>query len=94
MHGKLTTLLRDNPIPFVVLLALVGGGVLRFGFGQPEYARWMWLAALIIGGLPLVITTVRGMLRGNFATDMVATLSIVTALAMGEHFAGLIIVLM
>ena len=94
MRGKSATVLRDNPLPFVVLLALIGGAILRFGYGQPERARWVWLAALVIGGIPLVITTVRGMVRGNFATDVVASLSIVTALVMGEYFAGLIIVLM
>jgi len=86
--------LRDNLLPLLVLLGLAGGAILRFGFGQPESARWVWLAALVVGGTPLVVATVRGMLRGNFAADVVATLSIVTALAMGEYFAGLIIVLM
>ena len=94
MLRKLWMLLRDNVLPLLVLLGLAGGTILRFGFGQPESARWVWLAALVVGGAPLVLATVRGMLRGNFAADVVATLSIVTALAMGEYFAGLIIVLM
>jgi heavy metal translocating P-type ATPase len=92
--GRLWVFLRHNPLPALVLLGLAGGALARFGFDEPEIARWIWLAALIIGGAPLVAQTVRGMLRGNFASDVVATLSIVTALAMGEYFAGLIIVLM
>jgi heavy metal translocating P-type ATPase len=94
MERKFWSLLRDNLLPLLVLVGLAGGAFLRFGAGQPESARWVWLAALVVGGAPLVAQTVRGMLRGNFASDVVATLSIVTALVMGEYFAGLIIVLM
>jgi heavy metal translocating P-type ATPase len=94
MWKQLGTFLRHNPLPALVLAGLAGGVLARFGAGQPALARWIWLAALVIGGTPLVVTTLRGMLRGNFASDVVATLSIVTALIMGEYFAGLIIVLM
>jgi heavy metal translocating P-type ATPase len=94
MGQKLRSFLRHNPLPALVLVALVAGALVRFWAGQPGLARWIWLAALVIGGAPLVAQTVLGMLRGHFAADVVATLSIVTALAMGEYFAGLIIVLM
>src|SRR6476661_8870539 len=94
MGRKPWLLLRDNALPALVVIGLAGGALARFGLGQPELARWIWLVALVVGGTPLVVETVRGMVRGNFASDVVATLSIVTALGMGEYFAGLIIVLM
>ena len=94
MGRKLWMLLRDNALPLLVIFGLAGGALARFGFGQPAVARWIWLAALVVGGTPLVIETIRGMAQGNFASDVVATLSIVTALAMNEYFAGLVIVLM
>jgi heavy metal translocating P-type ATPase len=52
------------------------------------------LVALAIGGLPLALRTVRGALHGQFATDIVATLSIVTAIALRQPIPGLVIVLM
>ena len=52
------------------------------------------LGALILLGAPLVWRTIRGMLRGQFATDVVASLAIVTAIAMNQPFAGLVIVAM
>jgi len=52
------------------------------------------LIVLIVTGAPLVWRTVMGMLRGRFAADIVATLSIVTAVALRQPVAGLVIVLM
>ena len=52
------------------------------------------LAALVLTGAPIVWRTVRGAVHGHFATDIVATLSIVTALVLRQPIAGLVIVLM
>ncbi len=52
------------------------------------------MATLLIGGAPLVWTTFRGIIRGRFASDIVALLAIMTAILMQEAFAGIIIVLM
>lgn len=56
--------------------------------------RDLGLVILVIAGAPLVWRTVRGMLRGHFASDVVATLAIVTAVVLREPIAGLVIVLM
>jgi len=52
------------------------------------------MLALVVTGAPIVWRTVRGMLRGRFAADVVASLAIVTAVVLGEPIAGLVIVLM
>jgi heavy metal translocating P-type ATPase len=52
------------------------------------------LAALILLGAPLVWRTVRGLFRGQFASDVVASLAIVTAVVMRQPVAGLVIVMM
>jgi len=54
----------------------------------------VFLATLLIGGVPLVVQTLRGILRGRFAADVVAMLAIVTAFILGQYFAGAVIVLM
>jgi heavy metal translocating P-type ATPase len=74
--------------------ALAAAALLRFGFGQAAAADHLLLAALVLFGAPLVVSTLLGLLRGRFAADVVAALAIVTAFALGEHFAGCIIVLM
>jgi heavy metal translocating P-type ATPase len=77
----------------------VGGGLLaglaaRFVFAAADVGEWVFLAALVAGGGPLVVQTLVGMLRGRFAADIVAMLAIVTALVLGQYFAGAVIALM
>ena len=62
--------------------------------GSHEAAQWIWGATVVIGGLPIVYKTLCGMLKGQFASDIVATLAIVTAAAMGQFLAGAVVVLM
>ena len=52
------------------------------------------LIVLAITGAPLLWRTVRGMLHGHFASDVVASLAIVTAIVLRQPVAGLVIVLM
>jgi heavy metal translocating P-type ATPase len=63
-------------------------------FAAPAVGQWIFLAALAAGGGPLVAQTLLGILRGRFAADIVAMLAIVTALLLGQYFAGVVIVLM
>lgn len=93
MH-RLWFVLKTYPIPVVAALGLAAGIILQWGVGVPEIAHWTWMTALVIGGAPLVWATVRGIARGQFAADVVAMLAIVTAVAMDEPFAGVIVVLM
>jgi heavy metal translocating P-type ATPase len=56
--------------------------------------RFLLTAALFLFGAPIVWRTVRGMLRGQFAADVVASLAIITALLLNEPIPGLVVVLM
>ncbi len=91
-RSRPASLIKVYPLPFVALAGLVLGGVLMLSYGN--YARWVWYGTLIVGGAPVVAKTIRGMLRGRFAADIVAMLAIVTAILTDEAFAGVIIVLM
>jgi heavy metal translocating P-type ATPase len=57
-------------------------------------ARFLLTAALVLIGAPIVWRTVRGLLRGQFAADVVASLAIITAVLLGEPIPGLVVVLM
>jgi heavy metal translocating P-type ATPase len=86
--------LRFYALPIVAAGGLLAGLAARFLLGAGAVSRWLFLTTVVVGGAPLVIQTVRGMLRGRFAADIVAMLAIITALALGQYFAGVVIVLM
>jgi heavy metal translocating P-type ATPase len=85
---------KSYPLPTIVGAGLLIGLAARFLFVAPDVAQWVFLAALLAGGGPLVVQTLAGMLRGRFAADIVAMLAIVTAVALGQYFAGAVIALM
>jgi P-type E1-E2 ATPase len=51
-------------------------------------------AGLIVVGIPVIGRTLRGVLAGRFAADLVAMLAIAAAILLREPLAGLIVVLM
>lgn len=93
MTHKIWALGKNYPIPLFVLLGLILGLVFYFSH-LPDLSHWIWLATLVFGGAPIVFQTFKGMLRGQFASDIVAMLAIITAIIMGEAFAGAVVVLM
>lgn len=77
-----------------VALAFILAGAIAWGLAERALANRIWYAGLILAGLPAVAGIARGMLRGHFATDVVAMLAIVTSAVLQQPFAGLIVVLM
>lgn len=86
--------IHENPLPILALVGLISGLVSQFGSGRADIATNIWLVTLTIGGIPIIITTLKGILHGRLAADVVAMLAIITALFTEEYFAGVIIVLM
>src|SRR6185369_169926 len=52
------------------------------------------LATLLFGGVPLVIELLLKLLRREFGSDLLAGISIVTSVLLGEYLAGALVVLM
>jgi heavy metal translocating P-type ATPase len=86
-------LLQRAPIAVLAAVGLATGLAAK-AVGAPLVAEWIFLFTLVTGGTPLVYHTLRGLLRGRFAADIVATLAIVGAVLLGQYFAGVVIVLM
>ncbi len=52
------------------------------------------IAILVLGGLPLLFQLLAKLFRGDFGSDLLAGLSIVTAVCLDEYLAGSLVVLM
>jgi len=83
---------------YIAALAIIGillHLVFRFYFGLPSRAtEYPLLAVLIVGGAPLIFDFLRKGVAGQFGADLLAGISIVTSLVLGEYLAGSIVVLM
>ena len=64
----------------------------------PATTPAVWNAPLIValglGGLPLLLGLLRALARGAFGSDLLAGISIVTSVVLGEYLAGTLVVLM
>jgi cation transport ATPase len=69
--------------------------VLRFGVrARTGTFHLPLLAALVLGGLPLLYDLLRKLLKREFGSDLLGGISIITSVLLGEYLAGSIIVLM
>lgn len=91
---------RELVIAAISLGAIVSSLVLRFAFAvEGTMLGFTWptiplLIALVVGGIPLVIGLVLRLVRLDFSSDLLAGISIVTAVLLGEYLAGTLVVLM
>ena len=82
---------------FIALLALAGIAahlVIRMTAAEAWWQAWPLYGVLVLGGAPLVWDLARKALRRQFGSDLLAGISIVTAVVLGEYLAGAFVVLM
>jgi len=77
-------------VHLVMRYALHASGIVR---GLPAHQIPLILA-LIFGGVPLVVGLARKLVRREFSSDLLAGISIVTAVILHEYLAGTLVVLM
>ena len=82
-------------IATAAIVAIATTVTLRYGMGvAPAIADWPVLAVLIGGGAALVLNLIVAMFKGEFGSDLLAGISIVTSVLLGEYIAGTLVVLM
>jgi heavy metal translocating P-type ATPase len=91
---------RQALIAVFTLAAIAIHLVLRFGLRikadlyDVPVQEFPLLAALGLGGIPLVVDLIGKLLRRQFGSDLLAGISIVTSVFLGEYLAGSLVVLM
>jgi heavy metal translocating P-type ATPase len=84
---------RTSVIASFSVAAILLHLILRFGL-HSRGAEIPLLATLALGGTPLVYELLRKLFRREFGSDLLAGISIVTSVLVGEYLAGSIVVLM
>jgi heavy metal translocating P-type ATPase len=86
---------KQSAIAGMAIAAIFVHLILRFGAGiDGPAANWSLWAALALGGGPLVWDLVKKLFRAEFGSDLIAGVSIVTAILLDEYLAGVLVVLM
>ena len=86
---------KEVYIAFLAVAGIVVHLVLRFAVGSaPSIVNTPLLAVLIIGGSPLVYDLFLKLIKAEFGSDLLAGISIVTSIFLGEYLAGSVVVLM
>jgi heavy metal translocating P-type ATPase len=82
---------------FIAGVAIIGIGfhlLLRFGLKTSSPVSIAPLLVAIIAGLPLIFELIRNVLKREFGADLLAGISIITSVILGQYLAGAIVVLM
>jgi heavy metal translocating P-type ATPase len=86
---------REMLIAALAIVGMVAHLLSRFLWKFPEPVRnWPLWVALVLGGAPLVWELLMKLFRRQFGSDLLAGISIVTSVILGEYLAGTLVVLM
>ena len=86
---------KETYIAGITLIAIAVHLVLRYGtLASPRTAVPPLLAALLVGGTPLVLDLAKKLIGGQFESDLLAGISILTAIALAQYLVAAIVVLM
>lgn len=85
----------EEAIALLTLLCILC--FLVFEFFIPRFrlvANYPLYVTFIVGGIPILLVLLRKMIHGEFGSDLIAGVSIVTAAILGQYLAGAIVILM
>lgn len=81
----------------IALLAIISIAIhllLKYLLLESAYYNWPLFICLILGGLPLVFNLLKKVFNLKFGSDLLAGISIVVSVLLGEYLAGVLVVLM
>ncbi len=95
LFRKLFSYPLEAYIAVVATLGIISSLVLRYGFDSPAQTYEIpLLITVILGGAPLVFELLVKVFKRQFGSDLLAGISIVTAVLLDQYLAGAFVVLM
>jgi len=95
MSAPFSKFSKEVYIAFLAIIGIAGNLILHFVFKfSPDIANWPLWITLGLGGTPLVWDLLKKMFRRQFGSDLLAGISIITSILLGEYLAGTLVVLM
>lgn len=88
------SIIRRYPIPVFAICGLFVGSIFHWVIDDPDFGHLVWLVVVVIGGIPIVWDTIKGILHKKFAADIIAMLAILVSIITNNAFPGVIIILM
>jgi cation transport ATPase len=94
-RATLSRLPKETYIAGITIVAIALHLALRYGTHAPlRVALAPLVVALLVGGTPLVIDLAKKLVKREFGSDLLAGISILTAVALGQYLVAAIVVLM
>jgi heavy metal translocating P-type ATPase len=81
-------------IPLAAASVILLGGAATLLPSGAAVRHYIWMTGLLLTAAPIVWNTGRGILRRKFAADLIASLTVIVALTLGQPVVGLVIVIM
>ncbi|ORB70019.1 heavy metal translocating P-type ATPase [Mycobacterium scrofulaceum] len=91
-RGRLTRWL-EPALAAATVVALAAGGIAWLA-GARRIADGCWIAGTVVAVLPALVWVLAALRRGRFGVDLIAVLSLVGTLLVGEYLAGALIAVM
>ena len=85
---------RDTRIAVATVVAIVAHFIFVWIGLSPAIGAAPLVAAVVLGGVPLVVSLARSLVRGQFGADFLAGIAIVTGLLLGELLIASVVILM
>ncbi len=83
-----------EPALVVVTVAALAAGGIAWLAGWHTVADWCWIAGTLVAVVPAVVWVLAALRRGRIGVDLIAVLSLVGTLLVGEYVAGALIAVM
>ena len=80
-------------LPTTAIAFVLAGAAVHLALGG-AWSNAVWFVGLVVTGAPILWRTLRRIVGGHLATDVVAMLAVTGAAALGQPLAGLIVVVM